>query len=134
MRANDGGGTIEASTEGDVMSTVMPEFDALVAELEPAVILDETDREVVIEIRMPAVELRQLDVDVLDDTIEVACERGVASFQREYDLPFGIDTPHVALHLDEHALEIRLPKTRREPRRVEAATRIPGFHPEATPC
>lgn len=91
------------------MSTVfLPEFDAVVEEDEPEVIVDDTEFEHCVEISVPGVELHQFAVYALDHTLAVTC--GEVGFRQELDLPADVDAQHVTVNLDDGALEIRVPK------------------------
>ena len=91
------------------MSTVfLPEFDAIVDEQEPEVIVDDTEFEHCIEITVPGIELHQFAVYALDHTLAVTC--GEVEFRQELDLPDDVDTRHVTCNLDDGALEIQVPK------------------------
>lgn len=104
----------------------------------PAMDLVEQDTEILVRIDLPGLDRDDVSVDVRDGVLTVSgerssderserdgyvrVERAVGRFQRQIQLPEGVDPQKIKASFDRGVLELRIPKPKaRQPHRIEIA-------------
>ena len=93
----------------------------------PAVEIDETDEQIVIELEVPGFDGSELAVEVIDLTLIVkgsrALETETVEFERRFQLPVEGDTENLGATYGKGVLTVHAPKSApRAPRSVPIAT------------
>ncbi|MCC6907520.1 MAG: Hsp20/alpha crystallin family protein [Phycisphaerales bacterium] len=92
----------------------------------PAVDVSENDAEVTVRAEMPGVETKDLDINILGNTLSIAgkkeekkeqkgenyyqCERRFGSFRRSVDLPETIDADKITADAENGVVTVHVPK------------------------
>jgi len=123
---------------GDLFGSFSPQrvFDNAPAALLPAVNLRDTEDAVLVEVELPGVEPKEIEITVENETLTIAgekkecsehstehythVERRFGSFRRDIALPSSVDTEKIEAKHDKGVLSIRLPKRESAvPKRIE---------------
>lgn len=123
---------------GNLFGSFSPQrvFDTSPADLMPAINLRDTEDAVLVEVELPGVEPKDIEITVENETLTIAgekkectehsaehythVERRFGSFRRDIALPSSVDTEKIEAKHDKGVLSIRLPKRESAvPKRIE---------------
>lgn len=112
--------------------------------LPSADIYSENDRHMVVELQVPGLEHKDININVRDDNVlEITGQRtereehkdkkrsymvreSSTSFARQVVLPRGADTENISAELDKGVLKVTIPVEQPQPKRIEIAAPIKG--------